>query len=164
MSNKAFIDLQNYIQQKHGVNVHLTKEFKNALNNLSALLSEIKNGSAMNKLKNTCSSGKKVPKKTTKKLNKNQIRLKLNILQKNLQKEHPNDDPEIKELIDIFAEKNDIIAQLLHPDNREILDVIFDEIELSDDNLLSSLLQNHEIKKLISAIEQHEKNESELYI
>ena len=164
MSNKAFIDLQNYIQQKHGVNVHLTKEFKNALNNLSALLSEIKNGSAMNKLKNTCSSGKKVPKKTTKKLNKNQIRLKLNILQKNLQKEHPNDDPEIKELIDIFAEKNDIIAQLLHPDNREILDVIFDEIELSDDNLLSNLLQNHEIKELISAIEQHEKNESELDI
>ena len=65
-NNKTLIDLQNYIQQKHGFNVHITKEFKNALDNLSALVSELNNGS-INKLKNMCSSGKKSAKKGTKK-------------------------------------------------------------------------------------------------
>ena len=155
-NNKTLIDLQNYIQQKHGFNVHITKEFKNALDNLSALVSELNNGS-INKLKNMCSSGKKSAKKSTKKLNKNQIRLKLKFLQKNLKKKQSNDDPELKELIDLFAEKNDIIAQLLHPDNKEILDAIFDELELSGDTLLSSILHDKDIKDLISATEQLDK-------
>jgi len=162
-NNKTLIDLQNYIQQKHGFNVHITKEFKNALDNLSALVSELNNGS-INKLKNMCSSGKKSAKKSTKKINKNQIRLKLKFLQKKSQKKNSNDDPELKELIDLFAEKNDIIAQLLHPDNREILDAIFDELELSGDTLLSSILHDKDIKELISATEKHDKIENELEV
>ena len=165
MSNNsdALISLQNYIKKKHGVNVHLTTAFKNALNNLSEIVSEFKNGSSLKKLKKTSSSDKKVSKTSTNKSNKNQILLKLNFLQKNLKKEYPNDDPEIKELIDIFVEKNDIIEQLLNPDNKEILDAIFDEMELYDDTLMS-VLHNHDLKELVSAIEKHEKIENDIDI
>ena len=80
-------DLQNYVQRNYGVNLKITNEFKNALDNLTTLVSDL-NGSSIKKLKNMCtsSSNKKSSKGASKKnsnLNKTQIKLKLKLIQQN---------------------------------------------------------------------------------